>query len=61
MADIKENPSLPICMFCKNFIPTYNEMKCKAFKEIPNEILSGDNDHSKPLPNQDNDIVFESI
>ena len=28
---------------------------------IPNAILDGDNDHSKPLPNQDNDIVFEPI
>tara|TARA_B100000745_G_C19803992_1_gene264650 strand:+ start:167 stop:310 length:144 start_codon:yes stop_codon:yes gene_type:complete len=25
---------------------------------IPEEILDGSNDHTKPLPNQDNDIVF---
>ena len=29
--------------------------------DIPNEILSGKNDHSKPLPDQSNDFVFENI
>ena len=49
-----------ICFKCKNF----NEIigGCKAFSDdIPNEILSGENDHSKPLPDQNNDIVFEPI
>lgn len=48
-----------ICDKCKHF----NELTggCNAFNNIPNEILLGDNDHSKPLPNQDNDIVFEQI
>ncbi|KKM63590.1 hypothetical protein LCGC14_1509970 [marine sediment metagenome] len=33
---------------------------CSAFlKGIPNEIAYGDNKHLKPLPNQENDIVFE--
>lgn len=33
---------------------------CKAFPYgIPSIIISGENDHSKPLPEQDNDIVFE--
>ena len=47
------------CGNCKNYI---GDLKCYAFLDgIPNTILNGDNDHSKPLPNQDNDIVFDSI
>ena len=37
------------------------DYKCKAFKKIPREIYLGEKNHSKPLPNQDNDIVFEEI
>ena len=49
----------PICFGCKNF----NEMGigCKAFEDIPEQILDGSNDHSEPLEGQDNDIVFEPI
>ena len=48
-----------LCSLCKNY---YGDFKCKAFKEkIPEEIFNGFNNHSKPLPKQDNDIVFESI
>mgnify|MGYP001578123507 CR=1 FL=1 len=33
---------------------------CKAFLDgIPNEISYGDNLHLTPLPEQENDIVFE--
>ena len=46
------------CMNCKNHILG---KECSAFKIIPNEIWKGKNDHSKPLPEQDNDIVFEEI
>jgi len=47
-----------ICIDCKNF--NGKEFNCKAFPEgIPIEIIDGFNDHSKPLSNQDNDIVFE--
>ena len=49
---------LPICNGCKNHI---DGLKCKAFEIIPDEILFGENDHSKPLPDQKNDIVFEPI
>jgi hypothetical protein len=50
----------PICFKCKNF--DINTSTCKAFPtEIPMEILNGENDHSEPLPNQNNDIVFEPI
>ena len=35
---------------------------CKAFpKGIPDEILTGKNNHTKPLPEQKNDIVFKEI
>lgn len=47
------------CSNCKNYL---GDNTCLAFPDgIPDEILNGDNDHSKPLPNQDNDIVFEPI
>lgn len=48
------------CTICKHF--EYSKFKCLAFQDgIPDEILSGDNNHTKPLPNQKNDIVFEPI
>lgn len=47
------------CILCKHYYDFGNFRSCPAFRGIPNEIFSGDNDHSKPLPNQDNDIVFE--
>jgi hypothetical protein len=51
------DPTQIICFKCKHF----NEFEggCTAFDEIPEEILSGENDHSSPLPDQSNDIVFE--
>jgi hypothetical protein len=52
----KNTFKFPICNKCKNYI---KDLKCKAFNEIPDEIILGFNDHSKPLANQDNDIVFE--
>lgn len=48
-----------ICYNCKHF----NNMEpgCKAFPEgIPDEILQT-NEHSKPLPEQKNDLVFTKI
>ena len=50
--------STPICNKCKNHI---SGLKCKAFIQIPDEIINGLNDHSKPLINQKNDIVFKPI
>jgi len=48
------------CRYCKHFV-NY-EYKCKAFHNgIPDEILNGENDHSKPLSDQDNKIVFEPL
>ena len=55
-----------ICFRCKHFTP--GEGGCKAFPMddhgnggIPEVILSGKNRHTKPLNDQGNRIVFESI
>ena len=45
-----------ICNSCKNFI---SGEKCKAFDFIPDMILTGENNHSKPLDGQENDIVLD--
>ncbi|MFC1567471.1 hypothetical protein ACFL3R_01370 [Thermodesulfobacteriota bacterium] len=47
------------CQQCKHF-GLYSP-SCKAFPDgIPEKILSGEIDHNKPLPDQDNEIVFEN-
>lgn len=47
-----------ICFKCKHFREFQGG--CNAFPEgIPDEITSGENEHSKPLEWQENDIVFE--
>ena len=49
-----------ICLRCKHF--RRFEGGCDAFPDgIPDEIVAGFNNHSKPLPFQPNDIVFEPI
>jgi hypothetical protein len=49
-----------ICFKCKHWRQFSGG--CDAFgDDIPSEITSGKNEHSKPLPNQDNEIVFEPI
>ena len=49
-----------ICFKCKHFREFQGG--CNAFPEgIPDEITSGENEHSKPLEGQGNDIVFEPI
>jgi len=35
---------------------------CEAFPDgIPDEIAYGDNPHTEPLENQDNDIVYKEV
>lgn len=47
---------------CNRCIHYLGDLKCAAFpKGIPDEILEGKNDHSKPLKGQKNKIVFEPI
>jgi hypothetical protein len=46
------------CVFCKNY---NSELKCKAFPDgIPEEILTGEHDHTEPFEG-DNGIRFEPI
>jgi hypothetical protein len=48
----------PICIRCKHY--NIETSSCSAFPdEIPDEIIMGDNDHCKPLPDQENKVVFE--
>jgi hypothetical protein len=49
-----------ICFKCIHLNPDGGG--CRAFPQgIPDEILSGENLHKKPLPEQKNKIVFEPI
>lgn len=54
--------NVPICVECDHFILNKKHNLCKAFPKppgIPWEIVSGENDHSKPLPEQGNNITFK--
>ena len=59
----KVNPTIgePICFNCKHYHGGAS-YSCDAFKgEIPMDILTDKNRHSKPLEGQANDIVFEPV
>ena len=58
MSQNKEHTDTNNCFNCKHYLFF---SKCDAFNEIPLDIIRGENDHSEPLPNQDNDITFEQI
>ena len=48
------------CNYCKHLNrDEITKATCSAFENIPYEILIGDNDHTKPLQGQGNNIVFE--
>jgi len=51
----------PVCINCKNLNKSQKIYNCKAFNNIPDEIITGANNHSTPLEGQDNSIVFELI
>lgn len=47
---------------CVNCVFYFGVDSCMAFPDkIPDEILHGDNQHNKPMENQDNDIVFTQL
>ena len=51
----------PLCIKCKHRRPALRGFICKAFpKKIPDEIMFGGFDHTKPYPG-DNGIRFEPI
>lgn len=52
----------PDCFDCKHLDEfSFDPLKCQAFPEgIPEEILTGEHDHSKPFEG-DNGIQFEPI
>ncbi|MCX6236374.1 MAG: cytoplasmic protein [Bacteroidia bacterium] len=50
------------CNSCDHYnFEDFEHFSCAAFNDIPKEILSGKNMHTKPLPNQGNDIVYKPI
>lgn len=50
-----------VCFKCKH-MENWDGFGCEAFPNgIPDEIVSGHNKHTKPLPDQGNNIVFEPI
>ena len=49
----------PVCALCKHYSPVEgNIRKCKAFPNIPLEIWSGEDNHTKPYPG-DRGIRFQ--
>lgn len=65
MSDIVgQNEPLVIvsCNNCKHYdFENMDHFACKAFSNIPKEILTGKNKHLSPLDGQVNDIVFEVL
>lgn len=48
-----------ICVTCKWF---FGLNTCQAFPNgIPDAIMFGENQHSEPMPNQGNNIVYEIL
>ena len=53
-------PYIP-CLNCKHLFLN-KKRKCKAFPDgIPQSILEGKNNHTEPLSEQNNKIVFEEV
>ena len=50
--------SEPVCNKCEHF-KGFGE--CKAFKDIPDDILDGINNHSKVIKGQIGNYVFKKI
>ena len=52
----------PVCYRCKWFNDDYllGNASCKAFKQIPEDIFFGGNDHTNPVDG-DHGIQFEHV
>lgn len=56
----KSNTQKSPCINCK--FKYAGDSTCKAFPDgIPERILFGDNQHTKPLPEQSNSITYAPI
>ena len=52
----------PICDTCIHALTDKPGARCKAFPDgIPPEILYGGNNHSEPLPDQKNKLVYTPV
>jgi hypothetical protein len=50
------------CIDCKHLDSNGEELFCAAFPDgIPDEILSGENKHTAPLPEQNNNVIYQPI
>jgi hypothetical protein len=51
-----------VSVICNDCVHKIKSGFCKAFPDgVPDVIACGYNNHSEPLPGQDNDYVFEPI
>ncbi len=48
----------PICTYCLHWVGIPGKRKCKAFEDIPIEIWTGLNNHTKPYEG-DHGVQFE--
>lgn len=46
------------CLDCKHYI---GDFQCKAFNNIPDEVIFGENNHSKIIAGQKGDYIFEIV
>ena len=59
MSDIVgKNEPLQV-VICNSCIHHIKGIKCKAFAVIPDAIIFGTDNHSKPLENQANEFVYQ--
>ena len=50
-----------LCRFCVHLHNLVGDLRCAAFpKGIPKEIASGQLIHNKPIPEQENDLIFHA-
>ena len=55
------NPFRASCSKCKQGFDSIN-FTCKAFPgEIPDQILTGDNKHQAPVPDQGNEVIYKPL